>query len=302
MEKWRIKVPGSTANLGSGFDSIGLAVNRYMTLEATPSSGDWSFTYKTPGYEELPNGKENLIYKAFAYTLKTLGLHEGKKACHVEVETELPLARGLGSSATAIVAGIELANLLYSLSLASSQKVRIASMYEGHPDNAAASVYGGVTIGTHHDDETFVIPCGAVDFNILLLIPDHQLLTQTSRSVLPEVLSFRQAVQGSSVANVLVAALLTGDLELAGKMMTKDVFHQPYRAKIVPYLKEIMDYAMHHDQDIYGVALSGAGPALMCFIKPGTETFVIPQLNEAFPYFQIEQLKIDSFGVTVEGL
>ncbi|MGV3489045.1 MAG: homoserine kinase [Tuberibacillus sp.] len=136
---FKIKVPGSTANLGPGFDSIGLALNRYLELECAPSD-QWSFRYHSPGYESLPTDKSNFIYKIYQKTAEQYGLYEPLPACRVDLVTDIPLERGLGSSAAAVVAGIELADQLLSLRLTKEEKAILASRFEGHPDNAGASV------------------------------------------------------------------------------------------------------------------------------------------------------------------
>ncbi|GGE40514.1 homoserine kinase [Pullulanibacillus camelliae] len=299
MKRWKMRVPGSTANLGTGFDSIGLAIDRYLTLDIHWAN-DWNFSYVTPGHEMLPNGKANLIYKTLVYTLNHWDVEADDRACHVTIESELPLARGLGSSAAAIVAGIELANILYELRLTSEEKVRVASLLEGHPDNAAASVYGGLTIGTHDDTETVVLPCGSIDVDLICVVPDEQLLTEASRQVLPEYMNFRKAIKGSSLANVMVAALLRGDYEKAGEMMIRDVFHQPYRHSLVPHLLPLIEFAS--ERHIYGVALSGAGPAVMCYVKKGTGPAILSDLQHAFNRYEMELLQIDREGVMVERI
>ena len=299
MKKWKIKVPGSTSNLGPGFDSVGLAINRYLEMEVTLSNR-WEFIYHTPEFEQVPTNEENIIYKAFEFAAKTSG-HDGTlPACRVEVTSELPLARGLGSSAAAIVAGIELADVLLDLSLSKSEKTRFASLYEGHPDNVAASVHGGLIIASHTAAETIVVPMGTPRVDMIIMIPTNQLMTSESRGVLPTSLSFREAIEGSSIANVMIAALLKGDVETAGKMMKLDIFHQPYRSKFVPDLERIVEIAPGIDVD--GVALSGAGPSVMCYTKTGNGIKAVEKLKEAFPSYDCQLLYPAENGSVVSVL
>lgn len=297
MDKLLIKVPGSTANLGAGFDSIGLAVDRYLTIEVEPSVR-WEFIYRTPGFESIPTDEDNLIYKAFQFTATELAVSEGElPAYKLFVDCELPLASGLGSSAAAIVAGIELANVSLNLSLSNEKKARLASLYEGHPDNVCASIYGGLIVATHNKEDTIVIPSGVPSLDMVIMIPPHKLITSDSRDVLPNSLSYEDSIQASSIANVLIAALLSGNLEVAGKMMKADLFHQPYRSEIIPDLQVITTYGNRHG--IEGVALSGAGPSIICFTKKGKGNEVMSQLASAFPNYRCEKLTPSSRGSTV---
>ncbi len=299
MKKFAVKVPGSTANLGPGFDSIGLAVNLYLKMEAAPSER-WEFVYETPGFEEIPTNEENLIYQAAQYAAKQKGITRRLPAQRVTVACDLPLASGLGSSAAAIVAGIELADQLLGLSLTKEEKARIASLYEGHPDNVAASVYGGLVVSMHSEEETIVIASGTPKLEMILMTPKRELLTSESREVLPKTLSFQEGIQASSIANVLVAALLKGDIRTAGRMMKKDLFHQPYRRKIVPDLPVISAFGEEHG--IEGVALSGAGPSIMCYTSVGKGNEALQRLQTAFPDYDCQLIRPAKEGATVAVL
>lgn len=298
MKKWVIKIPGSTANLGPGFDSIGLAINRYLTLEATLAD-QWFFAYHSPEFDEIPNNEDNLIYKAFKFTADYKDIPSHDAACHVSIDCELPLARGLGSSASAVVAGIELANVLLGLSLSLEEKVRIGSLYEGHPDNIGASIHGGLTVATHLENETVLIPCGKPDLDLAIIVPKHQLLTSTSRNILPNGLPFRDAVKASSIANVLVASLLTKDYQSAGEMMTRDLFHEPYRRAIVPDLEKIQTF-VEQNEEVYGAALSGGGPSVIVYLKKDKGQDVAKRLKKEFPQSTIEVLQIEGAGSIVK--
>lgn len=292
-----ITVPASSANLGPGFDSIGIAVNRYLTLRVRHHD-EWKFIPLSSELDGVPEDEANLIYQV---AKKVADQYEKElPPCHVEMESTIPLARGLGSSASAIIAGIELANQLLSLRLSNEEKVRIASVWEGHPDNVSPSVYGGLLIGSHSEDETDVVYCGVPEIDIVMLVPDEELMTKKARSVLPNDISFAQAIRGSSVSNVLVAAILQGNWELAGKMMTKDVFHHPYRKALVPGLEDVMDSIV--DLGGYGAALSGAGPAIICFTKIGDGYRLAERLLERFPQFSTDIVSPDPNGVTVDGV
>lgn len=291
-----IKVPGSSANLGPGFDSIGLAVNRYLTLEVVEAD-DWLFQSSSKELENnVPTGEDNLICQVAKHVAKELGYE--LTPCEVTMTSDIPLARGLGSSAAAIVAGIELANQLIGDILSADEKVRFASLWEGHPENVAASVYGGLVIGTHSADETTVMCGGTPDVDLVLLIPSVELKTKESRGVLPEELSYEQAVKGSGVANVLVAAMLQGNWKVAGEMMNEDIFHQPYRKTLVPHLEEVIQVAIH-ETEAYGAALSGAGPTILCVTPKHQGKATQDILKQRFPNLEIDVLSPAPEGITV---
>lgn len=290
-----IIVPASSANLGPGFDSVGLALTKYLKLKVT-SHDKWEFVSSSPELQELPNGKDHFIYQMAEKVAKSY--QQELPPCHVEVESDIPLARGLGSSASAIVAGIELANMLLELQLTNQEKLRFASLEEGHPDNVGASIFGGLVVGSHRPDMTDIVHVNDLKIETVVLIPPYQVLTHDARNVLPDKFSFSQAVEASSISNVLIAALLTGDFALAGKMMNFDQYHQPYRGKLMPDLKAI--YSLAIENGAFGVALSGAGPTLICFTKKGHGEGVAKRLKLSLPDFTVEKLGIDVKGVQAE--
>ncbi|WP_096436426.1 homoserine kinase [Alteribacter populi] len=291
-----ITVPGSSANLGPGFDSIGLAINRYLTIRVSKSD-DWKFIPQSANLDNLPSGKTNLIYQTAASIAEDF--NRSLSPCEVLVTSEIPLARGFGSSAAAIVAGIELADKLLNLKLSITEKVQRASRYEGHPDNVAASIHGGLVIGTHLSHETEVVNGIYPEVDIVAVIPDYELKTSSSRNLLPSQLPYKEAVQASSISNVLVAALMQNNWDLAGKMMQKDLFHHPYREHAIPELKKAASIAS--ELNVHGFSLSGAGPTIMCFAPQGTGADLQYQLKTRFQSHIVQQLKIDKKGVVSES-
>ncbi|MDQ0256936.1 homoserine kinase [Evansella vedderi] len=298
-----ISVPGSTANLGPGFDSVGMAVDRYLTLHVERGD-EWRFIPLSENLDGIPVGKDNLIYEVATAVADESGLE--LPPCEVRMYSDIPMSRGLGSSAAAIVAGIELANQLLDLGLSAEAKVRRASVWEGHPDNVAASVYGGLVIGSHRgDDGTDVVLGGCPEIDIVAVVPSYELKTVVSRDLLPRELAFGEAVKASGVSNVLVAALLQGRWDLAGKMMSKDFLHQPYRKEVVPELKvalELVDSFGDGGLNVYGASLSGAGPIVL-FYTPEDEGSKLVEALEAGGYFrehELQVLKADKNGVSVK--
>ena len=289
-----IKVPGSSANLGPGFDSLGLALTVYLTLEVEKAD-KWEVVPLSEQLSAFPTDERNYIFQiametAAKYTRKLPG-------CIIRVSSDIPLARGLGSSAAAIVAGIELADSLCQLKLTKQEKLELASSIEGHPDNVGASIFGGLVIGCQLEEDVFVETFSNLKLDAVVVIPKQELLTRDSRNVLPNEFSYKNAVQAGAIGNVLVAALLNHNYSLAGKMMKEDLYHHPYRNVLVPHLQVIEEEAIK--LGAFGVALSGAGPTVLCLTEWGKGDEVAKGLSAVLPEMEYRCLKIDQKGSTV---
>lgn len=293
-KSFSIKVPASTANLGPGFDSVGLSLSLYLTLEVEPSI-HWEISSTSPELVGLPTGETHFIYQIAKQVSERY--RSSLTPCKVKMESDIPLARGLGSSATAIVAGIELADQLGELKLSKQQKLLMATELEGHPDNVGASLYGGLVIGSYHESEVQLLSFTDLTFELVAFIPKNTLLTKESRQVLPEQLHFNVAVEASSMGNLLVAALISGNWEIAGRMMANDLFHQPYRKKLIPYYDHISGVA--RENGAFGVALSGAGPTVLAFVEKGYGTRLLDAVQGIFPELDTKFLSIDRTGSKV---
>ncbi|WP_110928837.1 homoserine kinase [Bacillus massiliglaciei] len=294
---FRIRVPASTANLGPGFDSIGLALNLYLEVYGSLSD-KWEITPLTEDMKQFPADETNFIVQI---AMKTAAFY-GKELppCRLFVSSEIPLARGLGSSASAIVAGIELADTALALHLSAEEKSRHASSFEGHPDNAGASVFGGLVVGYHAADYTKVIHFPVEDLAVMAVIPDFELLTEDSRNVLPAHLTYQDAIRGSAASNLLVAAAMTNDWSILGKMMQRDPYHQPYRARLVPHLRKAEEIA--GICGAYGTALSGAGPTVLSLVEENRTETLKHSFEKAFPSYDIRRLGVDNIGSQVSVL
>lgn len=260
---FEVKIPCSTANLGPGFDSIGMALNRYLYLDFSPSEKTTVTLYNEDQYEQnIPLDHNNLIIqvmrKAFAdqqFPFPTF---------HLRIRNYIPLARGLGSSAAAIVGGFVAANQMMGNPWSTDEIFQRATEWEGHPDNVGPSLFGGVTIGSWDGNKATLFSCDPPDIPILAVIPDQLLFTKKARGVLPESYRREEAILSSSRANLLTAALISKQWDLLSVAML-DRFHHPYRQDLVPGLKEALTEAHRHGA--WGVALSGAGPTLIAFVK-----------------------------------
>ncbi|MEG2601548.1 MAG: homoserine kinase, partial [Carnobacterium sp.] len=229
----RIKVPGTTANLGPGFDSCGLALQLYLTLEVGAEQDSWEVEHQLGS--GIPTDSKNVIVTT------ALSLAPYLSPRKLKMTSDVPSTRGLGSSSAAIVAGIELANQLADLQLTAAKKVEIATLIEGHPDNVAPAILGDFVVATKINQEVFAVKHAFPETGIIAFIPQKELLTSESRTVLPSELSYSEAVKASSIANVMIASVLEGNLFLAGQMMEQDLWHEIYRKKLIPHLEKIRE-------------------------------------------------------------
>ncbi|WP_314257491.1 homoserine kinase [Granulicatella elegans] len=293
----KIIVPATTANIGLGFDSIGIAVGLYLTLRVVEPSNEWKI--KHPFGEAVPSNQENLIIETALAVCPTLQPH------HLVCESDIPMTRGLGSSSSAIVAGIELANQLGDLNLTPQQKVEWATKLEGHPDNVVPAILGGLVVATYDEESQEVDYLQKEiqsDIQGIALIPDFELSTKASRQVLPSEFLYSKAVQASSRSNVLVAALWQEDWENVSRIVEKDLFHEPYRETLIPFLTPVRKLAK--EKEAIGTYLSGAGPTVMVLSSKDKSTTIVEHLQEHLPSelgnYNIQVLTVDQLGVRVE--
>lgn len=294
QSSYTIRVPASTANLGPGFDSIGLALSLYLTVEVTPSDV-WQVVGLTAELNTFPQDDSHYIVQVAKRVADRFGAT--LKPAYLRVSSDIPLARGLGSSASAIVAGILLAERQGGFVLTTEERVHQASLEEGHPDNAGASVTGGLVVGLHTPESTSLLKFTLPGIKFIAVIPHYELLTSVSRAALPKSFAFAEGVRASAIANVFLASLLSGDYEKAGGMMARDRFHQPYRRSLVPLLEACEKVA--YDAGAFGVALSGAGPTVACYVRAEKAPGLLKKLQEEFPDCTVKCLDIDDVGFTI---
>ncbi|CAI9625012.1 unnamed protein product [Alternaria burnsii] len=311
-----IKVPCSSANIGPGFDVIGLALNLYLELDVTVTKKEKSehslnckITYEGVGADDVPLvAQDNLITRTAVYVLRCHGIRDFPSETHVHVKNPIPLGRGLGSSAAAIVGGVYLANEVGNLQLSRARMLDYCLMEERHPDNVAAALYGGF-VGTYlnelspEDTERLEIPlsevlpqpAGGVDTGLrppepplnighytkfdwspaikcICIIPQFEVSTAKARAVLPESYSRKDAIFNMQRLAVLTTALgqATPDPDMIYTAM-QDKLHQPYRRGLIPGLTEILQSVTPQSHPgLLGICLSGAGPTILAL---ATENF-----------------------------
>jgi len=296
MTMFTINIPGSSANIGPGFDSMGIAIDRYLTLQVIESES-WEFVHNSSLLPPYTHYNDHFIYKV-AHQMAHKYSGQPLPPCQVVMTSDIPLARGLGSSAAAVVAGIELANQLCQLSLTRKEKLREATIIEGHPDNVAPTLFGGCVVSvtsSQHDVEFMQL--NHFDLDLVAYIPIQELKTEKSRKVLPQTISHDQAAQASSISNLMIASLLQGDYQLAGKMMEKDLFHEPYRAALIPHYDQIKKTAKQFGA--YGTVISGAGPTMLSFVPQGKGQIIAKQMATKLPSYSVKMVSIDTKGLNV---
>ena len=286
----KIIVPATSANVGPGFDSVGIAVTRYLTIEVLEPADAWLIEHDLGA--GIPTDEKNLLLSTALSIAPAIQPH------HIKMTSEVPLARGLGSSSSVIVAGIELANQLANLQLSDAEKLRIATEIEGHPDNVAPAIFGNMVIASYIGEDVQYVTADFPSCDLVAFVPSYQLKTSDSRNVLPKEWSYKEAVAASSVANVAIAALLKGDLVTAGRSIELDHFHERYRQSLVKEFPQVKEVA--HQHDAYATYLSGAGPTIMNLLAPEHAASFVAALAELGLDGQIFQLKIDTFGVRVD--
>lgn len=263
---WEVSVPASSANLGPGFDALGLALDihlhcrfqRAATLRIAVLGRD---------YAAITTSAENLVWR----TALTVAQGERRKLPLIELEIDnaIPLGKGLGSSAAALTAGVVIANQLLDLNWDSHRILEEAARIEGHPDNVAACVLGSI-VATAVDSNGLARAVRLEmpeQFGVAVVVPDFVLPTHEARAVLPESYARPDAIFNVQRAALLTAALATGSIE-AFPAALEDRFHQPYRAPMVPGLNQILSLRA---PGLLGCTLSGAGPSVLVFYQRGYE-------------------------------
>jgi homoserine kinase len=271
----RVRVPASSANLGPGFDSFALALPLLAEFELRPAK-TWSVTVEGDG-QGIPPDEENLFVVSARAAAKAAG--RDLVAQHVTQRSAIPTARGLGSSAAAIVGGAVAANALLGEPFDRRTLLRIASEVEGHADNVAAALYGAFTVALPDDGgpvaTRLVFPRA---WRVCLLIPGRPLSTEQARAVLPAQVSRDDAVFNVAHGAALIAAVMRADGALLALAMV-DRLHQPARTALVPALGEII--ASAREAGAFGAALSGAGPSVLAVAPTRLAPRVVAAMEEA---------------------
>ena len=269
-----VQVPASTANLGPGYDCLGLALG--LRNEVTLTRADaLSVEIEGEGAGALARDASHLVLVAAAAACAAANRELPPLA--LRQVNRIPLARGLGSSSAAIVGGVVGANELLGLGLSPRRLLDIATAVEGHPDNVAPALLGGLTVCCAADDEVVVERLEvAPGLSCVVAIPDFEVATHDARRALPDIVPHADAVFNLCRTGLVVGALVSGDFARLGEAM-RDRLHQPYRARLVPGMDEAIAAAL--EAGAHGAALSGSGPTVAAFITGGGEEVGAAMVN-----------------------
>ncbi|OXS57954.1 homoserine kinase [Cohnella sp. CIP 111063] len=253
-----VKVPASTANLGPGFDSLGMALSLFAWVSMAPAE-QTRILLVGGNLEGVPEDKTNLIYEVAQAVFRKAGVDLPE--LEIGIRSDIPLTRGLGSSAAAIVGALVAANALTGYALSEDELFQMASELEKHPDNVGASLFGGIIAASWDGERADYVRIEPPEgLEVMAAIPEFELETKKARSALPEQVSMKDAVFNVTHSSLLTAALASGRLDLLSRAM-RDRLHQPYRAALIPGMETILREAPDHGA--LGAALSGAGPTLL---------------------------------------
>lgn len=292
----KVVVPATSANMGPGFDSLGVALNIYNTFIFEKSNE----SIEIIGCEPQFSNDNNLVYKSFMETLHIIGSPLQNPGIKITIDSKIPISRGLGSSSTCIVAGVVAANRLSGNPLTQEEVLKIATEIEGHPDNVAPALFGGVAVSVLEDGKVYYNEVNVSrGLKFIALIPDFTLSTKEARAVLPETVSLKDAVFNVSRAALLLSALSNGNFELL-KVGLNDKLHQQYRGELIPDFHFIFNKC--EELGSLGTYLSGAGPTIMTLIQDNNPVFVEKiqeSLKSLSNKWTIKELSIDKKGTFI---
>lgn len=290
-----VKIPATSANIGAGFDCLGLALGLYNYVWAEETDSGLNIEIKDESSDYLPTDERNLVHRSMMAVYKKVGVKP--KGLHIILENNIPVTRGLGSSAAGIVGGLLAADALTGSNLDKHQLLNMASAIEGHPDNAAPAIFGGMTVNvTANGDIKGVKTELPDDLKFAAFIPDFFLATKKSRSVLPRKVSMRDAVFNTGRSALLVGSLMTrnyGNIRTA----VDDRLHQKFRKKLIPHIDDVFEYA--YRSGALGVYLSGAGPTVVAMVKADDTKFekqMQEYLRKQLKNWQLHMLDADNVG------
>ena len=265
----RLKVPATTANLGSGFDTLGMALSLYniFTVKEILPDGEYTCEISGEGVDELKEARKNMLVTSYIKACNEWNLPVQGFA--FESCNAVPLNRGLGSSSTAVVAGVVIANVLNGSKFPESELLRVMTKIEGHPDNVVPCYIGGMTVSCWDGESLRYVRLPALpnDLNVIAAVPDFQVHTEDARKILPESVPFKDAVFNVSHASILCAAWAMGRWDLL-RFGMEDRLHQIHRAKLFPggigqkFLSEIQSRP-----DCIATAISGSGPTIIAIVR-----------------------------------
>lgn len=297
-----ITVPATTANLGSGFDCIGMALSLYNQFEFSLSNNDkTTFNVMGEGANKISLKEDNLLYQSFLSFYQHINLIP--PAIDIKISINVPLARGLGSSATAIVAGLLAANYFSPQKLSQDDLINLAIAIEGHPDNVVPAFLGNCILSVGQENQWNFVPINChPEIKFIVAIPEFELSTESARAVLPKQLSYGDAIFNIAHLGLLIKALETGNKIWLIEAL-KDKLHQPYRKGLIAGYDDVYQGVITANG--YGMVISGAGPTLLALSSNVDANNVINAMKNTWQNLGIKAdvkcLNLDTQGAIIEA-
>lgn len=294
-----MRVPASTSNLGPAFDAVGLALQIYLAAEVYPlDRGPSRVEFSGQDAHLIPSDESNYVWRSMIEIAEQAGRR--LSPFRLTMENQIPISKGLGSSSCALLAAAAAVNYLCGMDWGKEKLLEIGAAREGHPDNLAPCVWGGLVAAISGDR----IYCSKSEFppewTIIAVTPDLEVSTESARSILPAAIPRQHAVYNIQRAAFLMSQLVRGRREGVREAMS-DLLHQPYRGNLIPGLKEVL--ALDHQEGLLGIALSGAGSTVIAFAD-SNESEIAAAISRTFASFGLacstRLLKADNAGMTME--
>jgi homoserine kinase len=293
-----VRVPATSANLGPGYDAVGLALSLGMRISLERAPAPMVEVFGT-GMDLIPGGLDHPAYRAARFVAELVGEYDAH--FHLVQENAIPPARGLGGSAAALVGGAVAANDLLGRSMAAPDLLNLVCELDGHPDNAAPALLGGLVIGTLTSEGISAVRLEPKGLKAVVAVPDFEVSTTAARYALPEKVSHKDASFNVGRAGLLLGALATGEYDLL-RVAMQDRLHQPYRSHLVPGLEDVIEAALANGA--YGACLSGSGPTVLAFAPDEQAQTIASAMRAAFEERKVRAkawaLDVDLNGARVE--
>ncbi len=299
MTQFLVSVPATSANLGPGFDCLGMALGLFNDIVFTAET-EPSLTITASGVDahKVPTDASNLVVVSAEIVFNHVGRRPAGLTIHQT--NRIPVGSGMGSSSTAVLGGMLGANALLGHPLNSAEVLQLATDLEGHPDNVAPALFGGLVLGVQQPDGLFVEQISLPDLTVAVILPDVALLTTEARAALPTEISVQDAIFNSSRMGLLVRALEQGDFERL-RIAMQDRLHQPFRIPLIPGMQAAFEAA--EAAGAAACAISGAGPSIIAFAPDGHDG-IVSAVTQAFSQAGVESrawvLPVDRQGAQVK--